>query len=183
MTTPKMFFVITAIVTLAPFACEEAQATPIVGLLNISGSAPASIGESVSPAWFDVAVGDAANTGAFSGILIDTRVAIASPFVFLRPSSLIPIMWSLDGVTLDLTPTRLTSQTDQTTINGIARIFSFESNPPFDAKWTLTIQNSGEFNFQLTSGTLVTPDGGTTILLLGLGLVAIAGCRAKFVKS
>ena len=180
MTTPKIFLVIAAVVTLAGFASQQAQATPmpIVGLLTISGSGPAPGGESVSPSFFGVAVGLGAN-GSFSIIQTGAPVAIASPFIFLGSSTVQPSLWSVNGFTLELSFGTVIFDPDKITMSGMATIFAPGAVPLSGAEWTYTSHIGGTFNFRLTSSNLV-PDSGTTMALLGLGLVAIAVCRAKF---
>ena len=185
MTTPKIFLVIAAVVTLAGFASQQAQATPmpIVGLLTISGSGPAPGGESVSPSFFGVAVGLGAN-GSFSIIQTGAPVAIASPFIFLGSSVTESSLWSVGGFTLELQFGNLISDPahHKITMSGMATIFAPGAVPLSGAEWTYTSRIGGKFNFRSTSSNLV-PDSGTTMALLGLGLVAIAVCRAKFATS
>jgi len=179
MITPKTFLVIAVVLTLEGFACQRTQATPmpIVGLLNISGSGPAPGGESVSPSFFDVAVGGGAN-GSFSIIQTGAPVAIASPFMFLGSSTVQPSFWSVNGFTLELSFGNVIFDPDKITMSGMATIFAPGAKPT-DAQWTYTSLIGGEFTFQLESKRLV-PDSGMTVALFGLGLVAIAACRAKF---
>jgi hypothetical protein len=180
MTTSRTFLVIAAVATLAGFACQEADATPIVGLLNISGSGPSPDGSSLSNALFDVAVGGGTNTGAFfTSIQNGTTIVMTSPFLF--PGSI--VLWSVDGFTMELGPLgEPMFQPHQMTLNGTAILFA-PGSKAFGGQWTMTSGTSGEFHFVLTSSTLVTPDSGMTVALFGLGVVAIAVCRAKLATS
>jgi len=179
MTTSRRFLVIAAFATLAGFACQPADATPIVGLLNISGSGPSSDGSSLSNALFDVAVGGGTNRGGFTSFQNGTTVVMTSPF--LLPGSI--VLWSVDEFTMELGPIgEPMFQPHQMTLKGTAILFA-PGSTAFGGQWTLISGTSGEFNFQLTTLTLVTPDSGMTVALFGIGVVAIAVCRAKFATS
>ena len=180
MITPKSFLVIA--LTLAGFACQTTQATPmpIAGLLNIRGSGPSLSGSNVSLSFFGVGV-DGPRNGAFGVLQGGAPVAIASPSIFFDSTAFAPSLWSVGGFTLELgNPIR--DRNNPNKIEGTAMIFAPGVQPVSGVEWTYTSAISGTFTFRLISGVLV-PDNGTTILLLGLGLVAIAGCRAKFAKS
>jgi hypothetical protein len=176
----RPFLVIAVVLTLAGFGSQETQATPvpISGLLNISGSGPGPGGASVSPDFFDVQV-DAGSNGSFTG-MANKAVAIASPSIFLGLSSTGTSLWSVGGFTLELTLEEVISDPDQITMSGPAIIFAPGTNPTFGAQWTYTSHIGGAFDFVLKNGL---GDSGTTIILLGVGLLAIAGCRARFAKS
>jgi hypothetical protein len=173
MTTSKIFLVIAAVAILAGFACPQADATPIFGVLNISGSAPGPGGSSGRTGFFGVAVDEGTNS---FNIMQGTLVAIASPSMFFDSSTVASSLWSVGGFTLDLSFGNRINDS----IYGTATIFAPGVQPVPGVEWTYTSRIGGTFTFQLISGI---PDSGMTVALLGLGLVAIAACRAKFATS
>ena len=180
--TPKTFLIISVVLTLAGFACPATRATqmPIAGLLNISGSAPGPGGSSGSASFLDVGVNGRRN-GAFRFLQTGAPVAIASPSIFLDSSAVAPSLWSVGGFTLELeNPIHDPNNPDK--IDGTATIFAPGVQPVSGVEWTYTSLIGGTFNFRLISGTLV-PDSGTTMLLFGLAVMAIAVCRAKLATS
>lgn len=186
--TSKTFLVIAVVLTLAGFASQEVQATPmpIVGLLNISGSGPAPGAAapgaaSVSGRLLDVVL-VARTSGSFSNIQRGTPVAIASPAIFLGFSTVEASLWSVDGFTFVLNPGSVISDSQQITMSGTGTILTAGASPTYGARWKYTSDGGGTFTFQLTAGSLV-PDSGATIMLLGVGLIGLAGCRARFATS
>ena len=181
--TSKTFLVIAVVLTVAGFASQEMQATPmpIVGLLNISGSGPARGGASVSGGLLDVVLG-AGTSGSFSNIQRGTPVAIASPDIFLGSSTVQASLWSVGGFTFVLNLGSVISDPQQITMSGTGTILTAGASPTYGARWKYTSDIGGTFTFQLTAGSLV-PDSGATIMLLGVGLIGLAGCRARFATS
>jgi len=170
----KKFIWIAVVLTLAGFACQETQATPISGLLSISGSAPGPGGSSGQLGFFGAAVDEGTNPSF--NIMPDTPVAIASPSMFFDSSVVTSSLWSVGGFTLDLeNPVHFGNK-----IFGSATIFSPEGQAVSGVDWTYTSLIGGTFTFKLTVGI---PDSGTTMLLLGVGLIGLAGFRARFATS
>ena len=187
--TSKTFLVVAVVLTFAGFASQEMQATPmpIVGLLNISrsgnisGSGPAPGGASVSGGLLD-GVLVAGTSGSFSNIQRGTPVAIASPAIFLGSSTVEESLWSVGGFTFLLNLGSVTSDSQQITMSGTGTILTAGASPTYGARWKYTSHIGGTFTFQLTAGSRV-PDSGATIMLLGVGLIGLAGCRARFATS
>ena len=179
MITSRTFLVIAAVATLAGFACPATQATqmPIAGLLNIKGSAPGPGGSSGSASFLGVGVNGPRN-GAFGFLQTGAPVAIASPSIFFDSSAVALSLWSVGGFTLEL-ENPIHDPNNPYKIDGTATIFAPGAAPVSGVEWTYTSLTGGTFTLRLTSSNLV-PDSGTTMALLGLGLVAIAVCRAKF---
>ena len=186
----KTILAIVAAVAAAGFACQQAQATQITGMLNIAGTATFNsthLGKATSVTSFDNVTVGGGNTDAFSGILQGTSVAMASSYIF-TPSMGTPMLWSVGGFTFDLQSSSVSFQNNSfLAITGSGTIFG----PGFDPTpglWAFTTQNAGghphaTFTFSANTEAVPTPDGGMTVALLGAGLVGIAMFRAKFAKS
>ncbi len=187
----KIVLAIVAAVAAAGFACEQAQATQITGLLNIGGTATfntTSLGTATSVTSFDNVTVGGGNTGAFSSIGMGTSVAMASPYIF-SPSTGTPTLWSVGGFTFDLQSSSVELQNKKfLVISGSGTIFGsgFDATP---GVWAFTSQNAGghphaTFTFSANvEGVPNVPDSGMTVALLGAGLVGIAAFRAKFASK
>ena len=182
MITPKTFLMIAVVLTLEGFACQTTRATPMptVGLLNISGSGPGRFSSSLTPSFLDVVV-DGPRNGTFSLLQTGEPVAIASPSMFFDSSAVQPSLWSIGGFTLALFSSPILDL-DNPIKDGTATIFAPGVQPVSGVEWRYTSIIGGTFTFRLISSGLV-PDSGTTMALLGLGLIMIAVCRPKFAKS
>ena len=82
---------------------SSAQATPITGMLNISGTAHynAPIATATQVTMFEDVITGGANTGSFAGIPSLVPVTMTSPYIF-NPSTPTPALWSVAGFTFDL---------------------------------------------------------------------------------
>jgi hypothetical protein len=187
----KTLLAIVAAVAAAGFTCNQAQAVPITGMLNIAGTATfdsTHLGSANSVTSFnDVTVGGG-NTGSFAGIAIGTPVMMASPYIF-NPSTGTPALWSVGGFTFDLQTSHIELQNNSfLVISGAGTLFGpagFDATPGI---WAFTTQNAGgrphaTFTFSANTSGAAVPDGGMTVALLGAGLLGLASFRAKFVKA
>lgn len=115
--------------------------------------------------------------GSFSGIAGGTTGTFASPWSF--DSGPLNGLWSIDGFTFDLTSSHIVYQGGNPAgvlVDGIGVIsgngytaeamdFSFSTSDPSAA---------GIFSFQVAAGTTGSvPDGGTTAMLLGMGILGL----------
>jgi len=177
-----------AALTIGMLSCglstEQAQATPIQGIINFGGAVqlngPFATATAVTN-WLNAHV-EAGTTGDFAGIAVNTPVAMSS-WTF-APSTPTPSLWSVGGFTFDLLSSTVVTHNNQfLTISGSGIV----SGNGFDAtamEWSFSIQNRGGtiFSFSATNGVAV-PDGGSAICLLGLALVGIEVLRRKLYPS
>jgi VPDSG-CTERM motif len=187
----KTVLAIVAAVAAMGFACQQAQATQITGMLNIAGTATFntnSLGSATSVTAFNNVTVGGENTGAFTGIAAGTSVAMTSPYIF-NPSTGTPMLWSVGGFVFDLQSSQVDFQSNTfLAISGAGTIFG----PGFDPTpgvWAFTSQNAGghphtTFTFSANVAAVPqVPDSGMTVALLGAGLVGLAAFRARFAKS
>jgi hypothetical protein len=138
--------------------------------------------------WFAAITNDvgkttvAATTGDFTSIPLGSEATMAAPWVFV-PSTPINGFWSVGGFSFDLL-----SVTSVTRPPGFLNIVAtgtihgagFDDTP---GTFRFTVTGTGvRFGFAAhTTGTGV-PDGGSTVMLLGLGISAL-GIARRFLKS
>jgi len=176
--------------------CQQMQATPISGSIEFRGSATASGPSGGTPdtisfndPWFTVA-----GTGSYSSVPSGTATMFNN-FTFIGDGTMaslvtpdMPIWTFTIGATtysfdlLALTNGHVDAGSMAFTGTGIAHITGFDDIPACFA-----LQGAGtNFDFVLSSSTTSThngtPDGGTTLALFGLGLMAI-GIVRRVVKN
>lgn len=172
------------------FSSQQAQATPITGLLNIAGTATfntSHLGNATEVTSFTNVTVQGGSTGSFASIPVGTSVMMPS-YIFI-PSTGTPALWSVGGFTFDLqTSTVEVRNNTSLTISGTGTIFGPGGFDPTPGVWAFTSQapggiGGGTFSFSAGTTGAAVPDSGMTVALLGAGLVGIAGFRAKFAKS
>ena len=181
--------VIAAGLAASSFTAPQAHATMIDGAITFAGSAV-----------FDTnSLATATRVDAFSDVMVMSRdgdftstvnvgdsVTMSQPWIF-TPSTPTPALWSVGGFTFDLASSTVVLQnSDFLLISGIGTI----TGNGFDATegvWSFTSQEphaGGVFSFSASSGSTGTvPDGGTTVALLGIGLVGVEVLRRKVLAS
>ncbi|MBA3832136.1 MAG: VPDSG-CTERM sorting domain-containing protein [Chthoniobacterales bacterium] len=168
----------------AGLTTPQAQASQINGAITFAGGAI-----------FDTnSLATATTVNTFENVTVKSRdgdyaafldvgdsVAMAMPYVFV-PTTPTPALWSVGGFTFDLTNSVVVLQTSNfLAITGSGTI----SGNGFDATpgtWSFTSQSpaaDGVFSFSAGSSAQGVPEGGSTVALLGLGLVAVAFLRWK----
>jgi len=179
----------TGLLSFAVFS-QQAQATPISGSIQVAGEVQfdtTSLATATTVAtWFDVFhnAGFSSVTsgdGDFAGIASGTQAAMAQPWVF-NPSTATPGLWSVGGFTFDLlASTSVVQNASGLMIEGTG-IVSGNGFDPTNMDWSFTTQSAGgrtrsTFSFSANGNT--TPDGGSTVALLGVALSGIEGLRRK----
>ena len=186
----KLFLaVIAAGLAISGLSTPQAQGTMIDGAITFAGSAVFDT-DSLATAtrvdtFTDVVV--MSRDGDFTGsINVGDNVTMAQPWIF-TPSTPTPGLWSVGGFTFDLATSMVVLQnSDFLVVSGMGTI----TGNGFDATegvWSFTSQEphaNGVFSFSASSGSVGTvPDGGTTVALLGVGLIGVELLRRKFVAS
>lgn len=178
------------VLTVAAAVCGVAgiaQAVPVTGDITFAGGVQldtASAGTATEVlAWTGpggtgepIVISD---DGSFSGIAPGTEVAFTAPWLF--NSGAVAALWSVGGFTFDLTESHIVFQGGSPAgvlVDGTGTV----SGNGLDATsmtWSFTTQDpsaigedSSIFSFSAAGGTTV-PDGGTTAMLLGLGVLGL----------
>ena len=163
-----------------------AQAVPITGDVTFAGGVTlntSSAGTASEVLNFTGAGGTGSPTvisadGSFSGIAAGTQASFASDWFFNSGS--VANLWSVGGFTFDLTSSHIVFQGGSPAgvlVDGIGAV-SGNGLSPEAITWSFSVSDppagtaSGlVFSFQGASGTV--PDGGTTAMLLGLGVLGL----------
>ncbi len=185
----KPFKMLLAIAAVCTFGFASAEAVPITGLLNISGTATfdKALRHATEVTSFDNVTAGGGNTGSFATISAGTPVMMASPYIF-NPSTSTAALWSVGGFTFDLQTSTVTLQNSHfLTITGTGTIFGPPGFDPTPGVWAFSSQNASgrphtTFTFSANTEAVGVPDGGMTMTLLGAGLLGLAVFRAKIVK-
>jgi hypothetical protein len=189
MKTSKILLTIIAAVATAGFACQQAQAVPITGMLNIGGTADFNSNElelATSATFSNVTV-QGGNTGTFMSFVVGSPVTMAA-YTFI-PSTMTNGLWTVNGFTFNLTSSTVDTQNSKTlSISGTGTITGpagFDATP---GVWQFTSQSPGgidhsTFSFSAGTQALGVPDNGMTVMLLGAGLLGLAVFHAKLAKT
>jgi hypothetical protein len=178
-------FVLASIAAVASVGLlSSAQATPITGMLNISGTANynAPIATATQVTLFQDVVTGGANTGSFAGIPSLVPVTMTSPYIF-NPSTPTPALWSVAGFTFDLTATTFLQQSVHGILIEGTGIVAGNGFDPTVGEWSFSQQAGRGTKLTFSATTSAVPDGGMTLALLGAGLIGLAAFRAKFAKA
>jgi hypothetical protein len=166
-------------------ATSSVQAIPISGSLQFVGSATMNAAGTAFVGFSDPIGGGlgpwvlgGTQTGSYSGVT-DSTTAIWSPFTFNPPAASVTPLWTFTiGTTIySFDATSMTGGfVNNTTLNisgaGIAHITGFDDTLGI---WTVTATGSGlNFTFGASTDAGSVADGGTTLLLLGVSLTALA---------
>jgi hypothetical protein len=194
--TFKIAFVAVMVGAVILFANQSAQANLITGGISFNGNVTPYLNStgtgtqasdfiSAHSVNFGPTVVSAGANGSFAGILSGTPVTMYSPLVFNPPTLPVPAtspIWSVTsgGVTYSLTLSVLTEPVDQATFMTLTGSGILSDGIPADSNtgnWVATFTTSGStFSWNSSSGSTTAPavpDAGSSLLLLGLGLVAL----------
>ena len=184
---------ILAVLAMGALSCalfsQQVQAAPITGEIAMGGQIQfdAQLGSATTVThWISIG----ANNDGFSTVLGVTgdlatfispldEAAMAQPWNFSSGGPQ-PALWSVGGFTFDLASSTIVTQIfNFLNVTGVGTISGngFDSTP---ATFTLTVTQLGT---RLVFGaiTATTPDGGTTVMLLGAALGAL-GMAQRFLK-
>lgn len=167
------------------------QAIPINGTINFEGGTATLNATSVAAATsltfggsptVSTAFG-VAPTGSFDGTGGMAVTYVASGFQFapiLDPNPVNPLWtFSLDGLTYSFNLQSVTSSVGvgpSLNLAGTGLLSITGDNSPYDpteADWSFSTTGSGPSTFGFVAGNATVPDGGTTVLLLGLALAGM----------
>jgi len=155
---------------------SSAQATPITGMLNISGTAHynAPIATATQVTMFEDVITGGANTGSFAGIPSLVPVTMTSPYIF-NPSTPTPALWSVAGFTFDLLSSVIIFQSSHGILLEGEGIITGNGFDPTSGHWSFSQQQGAGTTLTFSATTSAVPDGGMTATLLGLGLAGLVG--------
>ena len=116
--------------------------------------------------------------GSFSGVAGGTQATFAAPWHF--NSGAVAGLWSVGGFTFNLTSSHIVFQggnPDGVVVDGIGAVTGPAGLDAEAMTWSFSTSDpsaAGVFSFQVADGaTGSVPDGGTTAMLLGLGVLGL----------
>jgi len=169
----------TGVLSCALFS-QQAQATPINGIINFAGAVtlngPFGTATAVT-AWLNAHV-EAGSTGDFAGIPVNTAVAFTAPWQF-SPSVPVPALWSVAGFTFDLLSSTVIMHTNSVIAIEGTGVVSGNGFDPTAMTWSFTTQNRGGSTFSFSATGASVPDGGSAVALLGIALIGVEVLRRK----
>ena len=166
---------------------QSLQAVPINGTLLITGSATlnsSSAGTATAVTAWVAPIITGPSTGAFSGISPLTLVTMSTAVWNFNTSTAINNFWSVGGFTFKLLSSSVTSQDGSSVhVSGMGTLTGPAGYDATAYTWTFTTQdpgNGGNPNaWSFSASDSPVPDGGSTVMLLGIALSGAALLRKK----
>lgn len=169
---------------------QAVQATQITGNIGFTGGATFDTDSAGTATEVTSWISPVANldSDAFATIPAYTSVDFASPWNF--NSGAVSNFWSVGGFTFNLTSSEIVAQSGgypngSVTVDGTGYV-SGNGYAPTLMSWSFTAQDPAAqtdpeeaWTFSASGASLTTPDGGSTVMLLGLGLFGAALLRRK----
>ena len=112
----------------------------------------------------------------------DTEIAVYHDFSFAPLGGSVTPLWSVDGFSLNLSAiTSIQRASNGIVLGGTGTLFGPAGFDPTPAVWSFSADETDlEFRFSSTTTAATTvPDGGTTSMLLGLGLFGLAAVNRR----
>lgn len=162
---------------------QQASAIPIVGEVSFSGSYTIDNANLAAATKFNSFTGvtvSANPTGDYAGLAGSSVTHSAFSFAPFPVGGVVPL-WTIPssaGTSFDLLSLNIVLQNSTALLltgTGISHKAGKDNTP---GTWILSANTLGStFSFSSTNSSV--PDGGTTVALLGMGLVAVEGMRRK----
>ena len=170
---------------------QTAQAVQVTGSIGFSGTATVDTSSMASATevatWINPVV--SADSGSFSSVALGSAVNLANPWHF--NSGTVNNFWTVGGFTFTLLGSTILQQGGTPGVNGYvvvdgtgtvsgngyaatAMIWNFTSQDPIAGA------NPSSWTFGARAASAATPDGGVTMILLGVALSSVALFRRKF---
>jgi hypothetical protein len=164
---------------------QQAQAVPVTGAITFAGGVtldtPSANTATEVTGWVNPTVQSV--SGSFAVFVTSGDPVTFTPTWFFN-SPAIPAFWTVDGFTFDLIASSIDSQGGGfVNVSGTGFVSGWGLGPT-QGTWSFTAQDpasGGVFSF--SGASQATPDGGATVVLLGLGLVGIEGIRRKLMGA
>ena len=180
-----MTFAAPLVLGISALLSQDASAIPIVGEISFAGSYTINnpnLALATAFTGFSGVTVSAAPTGDYSGLAGTGVTMSVTGFTFDPfPAGGVVPLWSLvsqPGTTFDLLALNIAFESPTSLLltgTGIAHKTGRDNTP---GTWVLSANTLGTtFSFSSTNSSV--PDGGTTVALLGIGLVGVEGLRRK----
>ena len=174
---------------------QAVQATPIVGNIGFTGGVTFDTTSAANAtevtAWITPSV-DLPPTGTFAGIAAGSPATFANVAWAFTTSTPIPAFWSVGGFSFELLSSTLTTHGGTPGVNGYVVVNGTgtvsSTNSTLDStsiSWSFTSQdptigsNPNTWTFSASANSVTVPDGGATVMLLGIALSGVALLKRK----
>lgn len=174
-----------AIVCGVLFTSSPAQALPITGGIIFGGGiGPVADWATVNAIDINYAFALCPDGGGCTGSFDGAGVGLATynDFSFNPLGGSITPLWSFAGFSFNLTNITMITRTARgIVLTGFGTLFG-NGYDPTPAAWSFSADQTGVFGFSSTTSAappVVVPDSGSTLILLGAGLLALAFARSR----
>jgi hypothetical protein len=173
---------------------QSIQATPITGAIGFSGNVTWNAGANAATAtqvtaWNNTQV--ISDSGSFSSIIPIVGATFTGMTWNLNDSASIANFWAVPGYTFMLTSSVIVAQggnpgtTGFVVVQGVGIVSDGNSADDTTMNWSFTAQDpkthsSPDYWTFSASTTALVPDGGSTVMLLGMALSGAALLKRKF---
>jgi len=173
------------------FACAQTlQAVPVTGAIGFTGGATIDTSSMATATEVKSWIGPIVtlDSGAFSSVPLNTAVSISSPWNF--NSGAISDFWTVGGFTFNLLGSVIEQQGGTPGVNGFVVVegtgtVSGNGYSTTTLIWNFTSQdpkagsNPDSWTFGARAASADVPDGGATVMLLGLAVSGLALLKKK----
>jgi hypothetical protein len=181
----KSIFRIIGAATVVLALTQSIQAVPITGSLNFTGQAVLN-SSSVNTATAETSwVGPfltGNSSGSFSGIASNSPVLMAIyTWSFNTPSASVSGFWSVGGFSFQLQSSHIASQGGGSlSVSALGMVTATGFDPTL-MQWNFSARDAGSSppTFAWSATTMNVPDGGATVMLLGIALSGVALLKRK----
>lgn len=169
---------------------QSLQATPISGNISFTGWATldsSSAGNATAVTSWIAPVNAGGTTGTFGGIANGTAAAFSPAVWNFNTSTPINNFWMVGGFSFELLSSSITSQGydasgGSVTVDGSGWVSATGYTTTL-MSWHFTTQDNGsgttQTQWSFSAGDQSVPDGGATVMLLGIALSGVALLRKK----
>jgi hypothetical protein len=187
----RRFAVILLLVALGTgIGASTAEAVPITGGIGFAGGIePVADWSTVNAIDITgdlalvVCTGVTPCTGTF-GVFndVDVEFAVYNDFSFNPLGGSVTPLWSVDGFSFNLTSvSSITRASNGVVLEGAGTLLGPAGFDPTAAIWSFSAdETSAVFRFSSTTTAASVPDGGSTAMLLWLGVAGLAAARRRF---
>jgi len=148
--------------------------TVTLGLNGVADTDLGTANEALS--YVHATAGFGTQTGSFVGLTGGETVSLANPW-FFNDSTLITNFWQVGNFSFDLASSSIVTQNGTfLNVTGVGTLYdATDGFSPTSGIWSFTIPQAGvgTANFTFAASTTAVPDGSTTVMLLGLGLLGL----------
>lgn len=159
----------------------QAMPIPAGSEIDMSGTATLNnqyLGSATAVTGFSAVTVGGTPTGVFSGVTAGTSVSW-NPFGWNPATTPVTPLWSFGAYSFDLSSVTVVSQSNSYLNLAGSGVLNATGYDPTQGSWSFTISNAGggahqTLNFTFANSQVSVPDGGMTVMMLGMALCGLA---------